>query len=170
MTLNDHIANFLRDAQYKIAEISVKMNEIEDQGSYQYRELHKSRRDLTRFMNSLYEGKWLIQSGYNHMQIGEPGEGKTWTEREVIEEIQHLRYYNKMNEVPYITFTARYPKIVSIINGGGPGSGNVGNLPSGVFGQLMGFNGAGQPEPQTISPWGGHIDGESITAYFSGRL
>jgi len=167
MTLDDQIANFLRDAQYKIAEISVKMNEIEDQGSYQYRELHKSRRDLTRFMNSLYEGKWLIQSGYTHMQIGED---LTWTEREVIEEIEHLRYYNHMNEMPYITFTARYPKIVSIINGGGTGSGTSGDLPSGIFGQLMGFNGAGQPEAQTISPWGGHIDGESITAYFSGRL
>lgn len=165
MTLNDHIANYLRDAQYRIGELSVEMNEIEDQGSYQYRELYRSRLELAVFMDLLYEGKWLIQDGYTHLQVGED---LTWTEREVIEEIQYLRYHNQMNEIPYITFTGHYPKIVSIINGGG--SGSDGSLPAGQFGQFMGFNGSGQPEAQSFDPWGGHIDGESINAYFSGRL
>jgi hypothetical protein len=165
MTLDDHISNFLRDAQYRIGELSVEMNEIEDQGSYQYRKLNKSRKDIARFMDQLYEGKWLIQTGYNHLQVGDD---LTWKEREVIEEIQYLRYYNHMNEIPYVTFTGHYPKIVSIINGGG--SGSVGSLPAGKFGQFMGFNGSDQPEAQDFDQWGGHIDGETINNYFSNRL
>ena len=162
MTLDEYIANYLRDAQGRIAEISVEMSELEDQGSYQYRKLYRSRLALSTFMDLLYEGKWLIKDGYNHMQIGET---LTWTEREVIEEIEHLRYYNKMNELPYITFTAHYPKIASVISGGGSGSGS--SLPAGNYGQLMGFDGSRRPEAQTISPWAGHLDGETITAYFS---
>lgn len=165
MTLDDYIANFLRDGQYRIAELSVEMNELEDQGSYQYVKLARSRKDIANFMAILYEGKWLVQSAYNHMQIGAD---LTWTEREVIEEIEHLRYYNKMNEMPYINFTAHYPKIASIISGGGTGSGD--SLPVGSYGQLMGFNPSGIAEAQTIDEYGGHIDGESITSYFSGRL
>lgn len=162
MTLDQYIADYLRDAQYRIAELSVEMNELEDQGSYQYRKLYRSRLELSTFMDLLYEGKWLVQDGYNHLQVGED---MTWKEREVIEEIEHLRYYNKMNEMPLITFTAHYPKIASIISGGGSGSGD--SLPAGNPGQFMGFDNTGAPEAQTISAWGGHIDGESITAYFS---
>ncbi len=165
MTIDDYIANFLRDGQYRIAVLSVEMNELEDQGSYQYKKLDRSRKDIANFMAILYEGKWLVQSAYNHMQIGAE---LTWTEREVTEEIEYLRYYNKMNEVPYITFTGHYPKIASIINGGGSGSGD--SLPVGTFGQLMGFGGSGIAEAQTIDEYGGHIDGESITSYFIGRL
>jgi hypothetical protein len=163
MTIDEYIANYLRDAQGRIAQLSVEMNQLEDQGSYQYRTLYRSRLELAVFMDLLYEGKWLVKDGYNHMQIGE---NLTWTEREVIQEIEHLRYYNKMNELPYITFTAHYPKIASIISGGGAGSGSAA-VPVGAFGQLMGFNSAGGPEAQDISAWAGHITGESINAYFS---
>jgi hypothetical protein len=163
MTLDDYIANYLRDAQGKIALLSVEMNELEDQGSYQYRELYRSRLELSLFMSILYEGKWLIQDGYNHMKIGE---STTWTEREVISEIEWLRYHHHMNEMPYITFTAHYPRIASTINGGG-GAGSVPLFPTGAYGKLMGFTAAGEAEPQDISPWAGHIDGESISTYFS---
>jgi hypothetical protein len=163
MTYDDYIANYLRDAQGRIAELSVEMNELEDQGSYQYRKLVRSRSEIAAFMSILYEGKWLIDGGYNHIQVGE---GMTWTEREIIEEIEYLRYLHKMNELPYITFTAHYPRIASIINGGGAGSG-VAAVPVGTYGQLMGFDGGGGPEAQDISPWAGYIDGESINTYFS---
>jgi hypothetical protein len=166
MTLDDYIANFLRDAQYKIAVLSVEMNEIADQGSYQYKTLYKSREYISGFMAILYEGKWLINSGYNHMQVGE--EEMTWTEREIKEEIDYLRYYYSMNEVPYVTFTAHYPKIVSIINGGGSGSGT--SLPAGQYGQLMGFSQSGVAQAEDIDEWAGHLDGETITSYFNGRL
>lgn len=164
MTVDDHVANFLRDAQFRIAEISVEINGLEDKGSYQYTKLNESRLQLSLFMSMLYEGKWLITGSYNHVQIGE---GQTWTEYELISEIQYLRHYNKMNVVPYITFTPHYPKIAGLINGGG--SGSVSSLPAGNFGQLMGFNGNGDPEAQDIDEWAGHRTGETITAYFSGR-
>jgi len=61
MTLSDHISNYLRDAQYRIAELSIEMNELEDQGSYQYQKLYRSRLELALLMDILYEGKWLIQ-------------------------------------------------------------------------------------------------------------
>lgn len=165
MTTDGHISNFLRDAQYRIAKISIEMNEIEDKGSYQYDALNHSRAELSVFMSILYEGKYLIDGGYNHLQIGT---GKTWTDRELISEIEYLRYYHKMNEVPYITFTQHYPKIIAALSGGG--SGSSGSLPSGNLGQLMGFDANGTPTPIDYDVWGGHRDGESINSYFSGRV
>jgi hypothetical protein len=168
MTVDDYIANYLRDAQYKIALLSVDMNKLEDQGSYSYNKLFKARLELATFMRVLYEGKWLVSGGYNHLQIGETSTDVIWTERQVIEEIEYLRYTHGMNEVPYITFTAHYPKIASSINGGGSGSG--GSLPAGQYGQLIGYDGGGNPEAQSIDSWGGHQDNETINTYFSGRI
>jgi hypothetical protein len=171
MTIADHINNFLRDAQYRIGELSVKIDEIGDDGSYLYKEMFDQRLQLTLFMDVVYEGKWYItESGYNHIQYTEESDTTDmWTEREVIQEIQHLRYYTAMNEMPFINFTAHYPQIVNPIGSGGSGSGNN-SLPAGQFGQFMGFNAIGNPEAQDFDEWGGHIDGESITSYFSGRL
>ena len=167
MTIDDYIGNFLRDAQYRIGVISVEMNELEDEGSYQYKELDKSRLALGAFMDILYEGKWLVQDGYNHLQIG--SSGQTWSEYDLMSEIDYLRYNHAMNEVPAITFTGHYPTIASIISGGGASSA-ISSLPAGQYGQLMGFDGNEVPEAQDIDRYGGHRDNETITDYFSGRL
>lgn len=171
MTIHDYINDFLRDAQYRVATLSVEIDQIGDDGSYQYRELFQKRLELTTFMDIVYEGKWYITNGgYNHIQYTTTSDTEDmWTEREVIQEIEHLRYYTEMNEVPFVNFTAHYPQIVNLIGSGGSGSGST-SLPAGQFRQFMGFNATGYPEAQDIDEWGGHIDGESITSYFSGRL
>jgi hypothetical protein len=170
MTINEYIDNFLRDAQYRVGTLSAEIDEIGDDGSYRYEELFFKRLELTLFMDVVYEGKWYITDGYNHIQYTTTSGTKTgWTEREVIQEIEHLRYYTEMNEVPFVTFTAHYPQIVNPIGSGGSGSG-TGSLPAGQFGQIMGFNAIGEPVAQNVDPYGGHIDGEPIAAYFSGRL
>lgn len=251
MTLNDYIANYLRDAQYKIAELSVEMDTLQDQGSYQYEKLYRSRLELAMFMDILYEGKWLIRKGvlvptgvsnasickitvasigalaegdivyfnnlqgmtqlngnkykvknifqqvsagtytfelydintsapidssaygtwtsgtgniviswYNHLDVG-----TTWTEWEVIAEIEHLRYYHHLNEAPGINFTGHYLKIASTISGGGTGSG--GTLPAGTIGQLVTYNSSGDPISQTYDVWAGMDVGQTIASYFT---
>lgn len=246
MTLNEYIANYLRDAQAKIAELSVEMNELEDQGSYQYQKLYRSRLELALFMDILYEGKWLVEkekltvtgitkanpaivtvsnignlsngdivkiqsvkgmtqvndvkfmvrnidgntfelyneagtatinstsygtytsggeavvSWYNHLQVG-----TTWTEKDIISEIEYLRYHHHIDEAPGITFTGHYLKIVSTISGGGTGSGT--GLPAGQFGQIVYYNTSNIAEAIYPSDWGGQLPSETITQYFSGR-
>lgn len=63
MTLGEYISDYLRDAQNRISELSVEMNTIEDQGSYKYEELSKSRMEMALFMDILYQGKWLVRKG-----------------------------------------------------------------------------------------------------------
>ncbi len=248
MTLSDHISNYLRDAQYRIAELSIEMNELEDQGSYQYQKLYRSRLELALLMDILYEGKWLIQkkkltitavtkatpavvtlsdigtlsnndvieiknvrgmtelngnkytvrnisgntfelydeagttainssaygtytsggdlivSWYNHLQLGS---SSTWTENDVISEIQYLRYHHHIDEAPGITFTGHYLKIASTISGGGTGSGT--GLPAGQYGQFIWYNASNTAEAVTLSEWGGQLPSETITQYFSNR-
>lgn len=249
MTLSQYISDFLRDAQNKVAEISVEMNALEDQGSYQYQKLHRSRLELALFMERLYEGKWYIRKGlltitavskanpcvitvsdigtlaegdiiyinnvkgmtqlngnkysikniyqntfelynetgttkidstgyntytsggkvtigwYNHLQIGATS---TWTENEVISEIEHLRYYHNINTAPGLSFTGHYLKIASTIVGGGSGSGS--SLPAGQYGQLIYYNASNEPQAIAYSDWGGHINTETISDYFTGRI
>jgi len=248
MTLNEHISNYLRDAQNRIAEISNEMNTLEDQGSYKYEEMSRSRLELAMFMDMLYEGKWLIRKGtleiiaaskqstcvievsdignlsendvvyiknvrgmtqlngskyiakniyentfelfdqdtglpinstsfgtyttggnveigwYNHMSIGSD---KTWTDWDILSEIDHLRYYNHINEAPGINFTGHYLKIASTINGGGTGSGT--SLPAGLAGQIIWYNLSNVAEATSYDIWAGQLDIETITDYFTGR-
>jgi hypothetical protein len=248
MTLSEHISNYLRDAQYRIAELSIEMNELEDQGSYQYQKLYRSRLELALLMDILYEGKWLIQkkkftitavskanpgvvtlssseglaigdvieiknvrgmtqlngnkytvknisgntfelynqtgtapvdssaystytsggdvivSWYNHLQVGTTS---TWTETDVVSEIQYLRYHHNIDEAPGLTFSGHYLKIASTISGGGTGSGT--GLPAGQYGQFIWYNSSDIAEAIDISEWGGQLPSETITQFFSNR-
>jgi hypothetical protein len=247
MTLSEYISNYLRDAQNRISELSVEMNTIEDQGSYKYEELSRSRMEVALLMDMLYEGKWLIRKGtleivsmteddpcvvgvsdignlsegdivyiknvvgmtevnktkfiarniyentfelydfntdtpvdstgyttytdggvvtigwYNHVSVGSD---KTWTEWELISEIEHVRYYQDINEAPGVNFTGHYLKIASTIVGGGAGSGS---LPAGQFGQIIWYNNSNNPEAIEYDIWAGQLSSEVISDYFSGR-
>lgn len=165
MTIDETINNFLRDAQYRIAQYSIRMNEIKDDSSYQYKECFQQRLRLIIFMSILFEGKWYIQDGYNHIQYGDTEE--TWTENQITLEIEYLRYYTNMNEVPYITFTAHYPQIASYLGTGQVGSGT--DIPSGNNKDILFFNEVGQLYADSIDPWAGVFTNETITGYFEGR-
>jgi hypothetical protein len=245
MTLSEYISNYLRDAQNRIAEVSNEMNTLEDQGSYKYEELSRSRLEMALFMDMLYEGKWLVRKGtleiiaasrqstcvvevsdignlsegdivyiknvrgmtqlngskfiarniyentfelfnqttndpinstsfgtytaggnveigwYNHMSTTD------WSDWDVISEIEHLRYYNHINEAPGINFTGHYLKIASTISGGGTGSGT--SLPAGLAGQIIWYNLSNVAEATDYDIWAGQLDIETITDYFTGR-
>lgn len=169
MTIAEYINNFLRDAQYRIGVLSSEIDALEDDGSYRYRLKSRQRLELGTFMDIVYEGKWYItNAGYNHIQYTTAmGEKVLWTEKEVIQEIEHLRYYTEMNEVPFITFTAHYPQIVNFIGGGGSGSGT--GLPAGTYGQVIFYNALGVAYADDIDEYGGMYTNESINSYFSGR-
>lgn len=160
--MNDIIAAFLRDGQYRIAELSIELNVLRDDGSQEHNSLIEKRELIATLMDMLYEGCWLITSGYNHVQVGT---GLTWSERELQAEIEYVRYETNMNEMPGINFTPHYPQIVQIITGGGTGSG--GSLPSGNFGQFLMYDINGQLIPIDISPYGGWSVTDSITQYFN---
>lgn len=167
MTIDDYINNFLRDAQYRIGVLSSEIDALEDEGSYQYKLKSRQRLELGTFMDIVYEGKWYItSSGYNHIQYTTSmGEKAAWTQKEVTQEIEHLRYYTEMNEVPFITFTAHYPQI---INGSGVGSSAMG-FPAGNYGQVIFYNALGVPYADDVDEYGGMYTNESINSYFSGR-
>jgi hypothetical protein len=102
----------------------------------------------------------IVISWYNHLDVG-----TTWTEWEVIAEIEHLRYYHHLNETPGINFTGHYLKIASTISGGGTGSG--GTLPAGTVGQLVTYNSSGDPIAETYDVWAGMNVGQTIASYFN---
>lgn len=162
MTIHDHIYNFLRDGQYRIGQYTAMIDNLEDEGSVLYHKYFRARLEISVFMDILYEGMWPIDNGYNHIQI--PAD---WTEVEILSEIQYLRYYYGMNEIPWITFTGHYPKIEQSTGGGSPGSGN--QPITGLPGQFVSFNASGQQFAEDFNPYGGHLD-ETIEEYFQDRV
>lgn len=173
--LNTVVSEFLRDAQYRIGKLSVEINELDKEGSYNVDEKRRQRLELAVFMAILYEGKWFItDSEYNHVQMTEAAdEENAWTEGEIISEIQRLRYYTNMNEMPFINFTAHYPQIASFIGtSGSQGSAPEDSLsfPIGLSGQVIFYNSGGVPYADTIDEYGGMYDTESINAYFNNRV
>lgn len=167
MTIHEHIDNFLRDGQYRVGQLSVELQTLDKEGSYLYDAKFKQRLEITMLMSMLYEGRWYIQDGYNHVQYGDGDE--QWTEREIISEIEHIRYYTNMNEMPFINFTAHYPQIAFYL--GIPESpGSATPFPPGTSGQAIFYNSQGEPYAETIDSYAGMYDTETINDYFANRL
>lgn len=165
MTINDYIADFLRDGQGRIAHIAIEIDDLEDGGGYRYDELLKQRREIIDLMAILYVGDWYISDGYNHIQYG--SQEDQWTEKDLISEIQSVRYRTEMNEMPFINFTAHYPLIIDLITGGS-GSGTGGDsLPTGNYMDILVANMSGIFTPQSFSNIGGMLELESIGDYFT---
>lgn len=167
MTIHDYIADFLRDAQYRVGKLTAEIDALADDGGYLYEEKINHRLWLTAFMDIVYEGRWLISDGYNHIQYVSVPVEDSWTEREIIQEIQYLRYYTNMNEIPYINFTGHYPQIVLAITGS---SQSGSEFPAGNPGDSIFYNANKSPYAENIDPYGGIYTNESITSYFTGRL
>lgn len=171
MTIDEHINNFLRDAQYQIALLSIEMNSLEDKGGKRYKDRANWRLQLATFMDIVYEGHWYILGGYNHIQYTDVDATEDkWTEAEVIEEIERLRSLTSMDEAPFITFAAYYPEIFKPTNPIGSNTPGGVSFPPGSNGMTIFYNASGEPYADFISPYSGMTDGESINSYFSGRL
>lgn len=155
MTVDETISDFLRDAQYRVAELTNTLIE-----SQQYDDTADLREDLELFMELLYEGRWRIKDGYNHI-IGH------WSDRDIIDECEYLRRKSGMSITSYMTFAGYYPSIINDDDGSGGGTGGL--TVTGTTKQVVGFDASGNPIAIDVDLYGGANETETITQYFSGR-
>lgn len=161
------IEDFLRDGQYRIGQLSVMIDQSRENSAYDFHELSYKRELIIMLMDVLYEGKWYIRDGFNHIKIVPDSGTKTgWTEKELSAEIEYVRYVTNMQEIPFLSFTLYYPMI---INGSG-GSGSTNLSVSGMPGMVLFFNASGNLYADYIDEYGGMYSWESINSYFSNRL
>lgn len=158
---NQVVANFLRDAEWRIAELSTEMGLLDDDGDIKYIELQHLRQGLITWMNIVYDFHHnLTSDGYNLLLGG----ANPWTDAEVVLECERQRSIAGLNPVPFIEFTGQVTEIVSnIINEDGV------DFPAGFQGQILIYNASGVPEAQDFPPYGGQEDGESLDTYFTAR-
>lgn len=160
MDINQSISDFLRDAQYRIAEISIELDKSDyPLNSKKYTDLYDIREQLIVFMDTLYNARYSFHdSKYRIMD---------WTDLEIEKEIEYMRYWSGVSEIPYLTFTAYYPWIVNnVVNSNGVGIG----LPNGNLGQYLVYTLNNNVEAQDFPNRCGVSLGENINDYFSGRL
>ena len=101
-----YISEFIKDAQFRIAEIGTELDNLDDFCSPRYVELEGYRIELYQFMDVLYIGQWSIIDGYNHLD---------WEEYDIKREMEYLRNRTQMINSPYTTFVGNYPEIVESI-------------------------------------------------------
>lgn len=160
MSIEQSISDFLRDAQYRIAEISISINESDwTVNNPEYQKLFFMRMQLIQFMDSLYNARYsFIDNKYRFEFL---------TDQEIQDEIEYLRWWCNIGSVPYLTFTAYYPWIVNnVVNSGGTSIG----IPSGSLGQYLIFGLNNNLQVDDFPNRCGMIQGENINDYFAGRL
>ncbi len=114
MTINEHISDFLRDAQYRLAEITneLKLNVI-DEDSFEYKQLNSHRKELWLFMRVIFYGSIPIY------QSEKSGFLNDWTDSEILEEIEYLRDKVGISEIPWVSYTGYQPLLINSIRGEG---------------------------------------------------
>ena len=156
-TLDEQINNFLRDASWRIAELSGEIDQLKRQDKT-FREQAEQRAELSVFMDLLYDTINPILNDYTFLKVD-------WTEREIIAEMEYLREHTQMAEIPYITFTGYSP---TIIVDGGTGPGNPGGtFPPGTVGQILTYNASGDLIAVDFPSDGGMLTNETIDEYFA---
>lgn len=159
----DQIVNdFLRDAQYRVAEITIEMDSMDNESNRGYRELQKVRHQLITFMSVLWWPYDELADGYNFMLAGTTD----WTERKIIKEIEYLRRVARLNQVPYLSFTNHITELLSM----SATSTSTGyGFPIGTQGQYITYNISGDPIAVDFPIHGGMKAYEDINMYFAGR-
>jgi len=154
MAVDAYISDFVRDAQYRMAEIADLLNKMRNEDSPEYKQLLDWREQLYLFMDCLYVGNVDIEGGYNFLD---------WDDYSIQEEIEYLRNYTGMVTSPYTTFVGTYPGLVEAIGTSGGGAA----LPAGTGGQYIAYNTNGEPVAYTFPVKAGMNDNETALAYFS---
>lgn len=152
--IDQYISDFIRDAQFRIAELAVDMDGFDSFESKEYLDAEDKMNSLYNFMDVLYIGNWSILGGYNHID---------WDDYDIQSECERLRAYTSMVTSPYMTFVGNYPQIVSSITGSSTSDG----LPFGGANNFIFYNEAGDPETILFPTSVGNVDGESAADYFS---
>lgn len=153
--LNTTISDFLRDSQFRVAELSVEMAAMKTKRPEYYR-LHDLRAQLILWMDLLYESRDNIHGDdFNYL------DPEVWSERAIISECEYLRKISGMATIGYITFAGYSPIIRNIITGV-----SGGNLPAGLENQYIVYDVNGNPVATNFPTIGG-MQTETITQYFS---
>lgn len=159
------VNDFLRDAQYRVAELSVEIDDLNDEGNSEYYELIDLRRQLLVFMDIVYWGRHPIIDGYNFL-----AGGNAWTDAEIIKECHYLRSKANLNPVPYINWNNYNPEIVSFGDSGTTGNTvNGAVFPTGTLGQYLTYNASGNVVASAFPIYGGALSSEDIFDYFGDR-
>lgn len=168
--LNQYVAEFLRDSQYRVGELTQQMIELRDDGDLRYADLYNQRRALWTFLRILYDNYTsFIDGAYNFLSIDMDTEHVAWTEREIVAEIDYLRAYTRMAQLPYLAFTGYYPEIVGNIMGDGFSFGGDGwTPPTGDYLEILRYDISGVLIPIAWPDYAG-MRGLTIDEYFNGR-
>jgi hypothetical protein len=151
--LNQTVYNFLADAQYRVAELSIEMSEMKVRRS-EYNEKHDLRAQLILWMDLLYESRDnLYGDAYNYLS--------DWTERQILAECEYLRQLSGMAAIGYITFAGYSPIIIANTN-----SGSGANLPAGNENDYIRYDVNGNPITEPFPNVAG-MTTETIEQYFS---
>lgn len=152
MAIEQKISDFLRDAQYRMAEIANRMEEKDDYDN-EFEELEEQRLSLYLFMDCIYIGNWSIRGGgYNHL---------FWDDYDIEHEMEYLRNYCGMVTSPYITFVGNYPTIVASV---GASSGS--SIPNGAPSEYIYYDAAGNPITAPFPVFAGATDSDTVETYF----
>ena len=161
--LTTAINDFVRDAQYRIAELSVEIDENRDNGQYRMAEALLLRHELSTFVEVLWWSRHPIIDGSNFLAASED-----WTDAEITREIHRLRNKGGLNPVPYISFAGYNPEIIS--QGDGSGGGCDGScFPQGTLGQYLAYDGSGTVIAQAWPEYVGANPQDDIFDYFENR-
>jgi hypothetical protein len=167
MTTAQYISDYLRDAQYRIAQLGIEIDNKRDEGEEDplFALLREKRKALIDFMEIVYDPYHLYQDGgYNFLAAP-----TAWTDREIAAEVEYLRDFADMTRIPYGVFTGYYPTIVNNILGDGFGANNSAVFPEGDYLDILRYNASGQLEAIPFPQYTG-MGNLSINDYFTGRL
>lgn len=156
LDIDQKVSDFMRDAQWRVAEIGVELDNMESKRTPEYKHLEFVRQELYLFMNQVYRGRHPIKDGYTYIY-------HNWSDIEVAKEIEYLRSWSGMNITPYYNFVSYYPHIKAQITGESNGTG----LPGGSPGDFYVVNNNFAVEAYPFPGFAGMIDTESAANYFN---
>lgn len=152
--IDTYIEEFLRDAQYRIAQIGGELDDLNDADSPEYLKLSGYRLELYQFMDIIYVGTWSILDGYNHLD---------WDDYDIKAEAEYLRNRTGMVTSPFTTFVGVYPQIVDSVTGTDLTTG----LPAGDPGEFIYYNNNSDPVTVKFPVSAGMADGDTPQTFFS---
>lgn len=172
--IHDKILDFLRDAQFRIGELTEEIDELYNIGEIESpKDKHRLRLELLTFMEILYEINWKLDgTSYNHV-LTHPSPAvyvAPWTEQMILGEIEYLRIRCGMSEQPLMTFVPFYTEIVNNIITEQTSTIGGGITVQGVHKQILMFNLSNELVAVDLDSYAGMKPNETINDYFSGRL
>lgn len=175
MAIHTDILAFLRDAQYRIGELTFQINDELIIGEIESpKRKHKLRIELLAFIEVLYEINWGIKNGYNLiLTTDNPIVYATgWTEDIITAEMQYLRSKAGMVDLPLMSFGPYWTDVINVITPlpGGPSGIGTGLNITGTFGQFIMFDLSNTAIAIDIDNYAGMLLNETINEYFAGRL